>query len=218
MDKSAYKIEEGFKITSPTGVVYEFFAKENTKNRITNAGMHGEVRINTTAWYLTRIIDSNLNEVVIEYEDKTYLSTLSQSQSLAYTPGGVPQTKWGTPQSSTGTFCLETCSPTPYLVLPAIGLISQLEQTVYGGKQIKKISDTHQNSLVFSYTPKSNDVDLISSIKKYSATHLIEEINLTYETTPNARVFLSGLVSGLDCAMDKIETIRALKSKIVLMY
>lgn len=193
LDKSDFKIEPGFKITSPTGIVYEFNAKEQTKNSLLNAGMHGPESLNTTAWYLTKITDSKKNEITIEYYDKTYSATIAQSQSLAYTPPYISQSQWGQPLPNSGGSCPVICAETDYTILPSMGLIAQLVQVVGAGKQIKKISDSNSNYVLFSYTAQNMDVDRLSSIKQYSHNTLTQDFALSYEVTPNGRAFLSQL-------------------------
>ncbi len=198
LEKTSCKIEgagSGFVITSEDGVKYIFGAIEYVKNSVTNAGMHGDISIDATASYLTKIIDENNRETNIEYYDKNFTSTVALSQSMSYTRGGPPQYVWGSPQNDPNyVFCSVRCELVPFVLLPRIGLVSESVQNVFGGKQIKKIYDQNNNFIEFTYTNQPNDFDRLSSIQKYTGSVLVEHLNLNYGITPTNRTYLSAIV------------------------
>jgi len=70
LDKTSCKITgNGSIITTEDGIKYIFAAQEQVKNSVTNTVMHGPVQVNTTSWYLTKIINTNGEEINIEYYD-----------------------------------------------------------------------------------------------------------------------------------------------------
>lgn len=193
LEKSGCKIEKsggGFKVTTEEGTEYMFDVTEKTRNFMTNTGgHHGGTSVDTTAWYLSKIKSRENKEINIRYYEVSFTSTIGRSQSMYFTTG--QQYRYGSPSSGgTGSGCQISCNLQPYVLTPAIGPISDSNQTVLG-RQIEKISDENGNYILFEYLQQANDFNLLKSIKKYSPAKMVENFDLDYTITGNNRVFLN---------------------------
>jgi len=198
LDKTSCKINGyGSLITTEDGTKYFFDAQEQVKNSMTNVGMHGPVKINTTSWYLTKIITKSGQEIHIQYYDKTYTSTIAQSQSLSYTIIGPQQFKYGPINNDNigSGSCDRNCDVLPFSMTPNIGLVSKSEQNIIVGKQIKKIYDQNGNTIQFIYEEQVNDVNRLVGIQKFNSSNLVEDLELKYLISPNNRVFLTEVLN-----------------------
>lgn len=84
---------DSFKVTAPDGVQYFFTKVEKTKSTPSCGIVHNQSR--ATAWYLTRMLMTNGEEVTFEYNDLylTYNSSASETMySNANPTGGCPGT------------------------------------------------------------------------------------------------------------------------------
>ncbi|MGR3856646.1 RHS repeat domain-containing protein [Chryseobacterium indologenes] len=196
IDQKDYKIKRNdngnlFSIILDNGVRYNFNAVENVLNRTLNVGGHQSPLQYPQSWYLTSVITANGQTITLEYDDLSYTNTLSQSQSMTYTTGA--QQKYGDVGGGPngGNYC-EVIS----FVLPQnnIGLVADSEQEV-AGKQIKKIYDSNNNSVEFTYSAQSGDYSKLTNIKKYSNGKIIDDITLNYITTPSSRLFLTEILN-----------------------
>ncbi|WP_294284365.1 hypothetical protein [uncultured Chryseobacterium sp.] len=198
LDKTSCKITgNGGVITTEDGTKYIFAAQEQVRNSMTNTAMHGPVQINTTSWYLTKIVNTNGEEINIEYYDKTYTATIAQSQSLSYTLPGPQQFKYGplTQDPSSNGTCSWNCDINSFTMSPNIGLVSKSDQTVIAGKQIKKIYDQSGNSMRFIYADQANDFNRLIGVQKYNISGLTEDLELKYFVSLNNRVFLTEVLN-----------------------
>ncbi|QBA21241.1 hypothetical protein EU348_08575 [Chryseobacterium indologenes] len=191
LDQKDYQIKKNdngnlFSIILDNGVRYNFNAVENIQNNIYNTGGHQIPSLYPQSWYLTSIITPNGQTLTLEYQDVTYTSTLSKSQSLTYTQG--QQYKYGDLQTDANIH--NFCPPLAYVIPPTLGLIAESEQMV-SGKQLKKIYDANNNSIVFSYSAQNGDYSKLTNVKKYYKDIAIEDYSLNYSTTTSSRLFLT---------------------------
>ncbi|SEH31843.1 hypothetical protein [Chryseobacterium culicis] len=193
LNNNGYKItkqSDGFTITGTDGSVYSFFDNEKTRTTQTNSGMHREIYVNTTAWYLTKIVDTNNHQVNIEYYDQNFQSTIAQSQTMIYTK--TAQQKYSNPSNDPNSVACSTyCNVNNYIITPDIGLISETNQITFG-KQIKKIYD-ETSEINFEYEAQQDDFGLLKRVAKYHNNEIIEDFNLIYKKNAKNRIFLSSL-------------------------
>ncbi|MGV2449167.1 UNVERIFIED_CONTAM: hypothetical protein POZ17_07260 [Ralstonia mannitolilytica] len=169
IDQKDYQIKRNdngnlFSIILDNGVRYNFNAVEYIQNRTLNTGVHQLPQQYVQSWYLSSIVTPNGHTLTFEYQDVNYTTILSQSQTMAYTKG--QQYKFGglenDPLMNTPFCPLET-----YTIPPDLGLIADSEQYAVG-KQLKKIFDANNNSIVFYYTAQNGDYSRLTNIKKVS--------------------------------------------------
>ncbi|MET3038565.1 RHS repeat domain-containing protein [Chryseobacterium sp. NRRL B-14859] len=204
IDQKDYKIKRNdngnlFSIILDNGVRYNFNAVENILNRILNTGRHQPPLQYPQSWYLTSVVTTNGQTLTLEYQDVSYTNTLSQSQSMTYTTG--LQQKYGDIGSGPngGNYC-----PMIDYVLPPnnIGLIADSEQEV-SGKQIKKIYDSNNNSIVFTYSIQNGDYSKLTGIKKYHNDLVIDDFTFNYVNTNSSRLFLTEIHNNKDNSSHK---------------
>lgn len=195
-----YKIEgwssnPSFIITTENGIKYYFDALETTKTVHTNSGViYGTPpNININAWYLTKIIDPKGNYVNIEYENNSFTATISKSQTMKFSYGMI--SKYGPPYYpsalSMGTHCNINNDSMP----PSIGAISEMIQTTTA-KQIKKITDSKNNYILFSYENQDYDYKILKNVKKYDANNkILEDLSLEFTKTSKNRLFLDKVLN-----------------------
>jgi len=191
LDQKKYQIKRNdsgnlFSIILDNGVRYNFNAVENILNRTLNTGGHEIPSQYPQSWYLTSIVTTSGQTLTLEYQNVNYTNIVSQSQSMTYTTG--MQQKYGDIGSSPngGNYC-----PIVNYVLPPnnIGLIADSEQEV-SGKQIKKIYDSNNNFIEFTYLNQSGDYSKLTNIKKYNNGRIVDDISFDYLTTNSSRLFL----------------------------
>ncbi|SIR38508.1 hypothetical protein [Chryseobacterium sp. RU33C] len=192
INQKDYKIKKNdngnlFSIILDNGVRYNFNAVENVLNRTLNVGGHQIPSQYPQSWYLTSVVAVNGQTLTLEYQDVSYTNTLSQSQTMTYTTG--PQQKYG--DIGSGPNGGNSCPMVDYALPPNnIGLIAESEQEVLG-KQIKKIYDSNNNSIVFSYSVQNGDYSKLTGIKKYHNGLVIDDVTFNYLSTSVSRLFLS---------------------------
>ncbi|AZA48685.1 hypothetical protein EG346_11050 [Chryseobacterium carnipullorum] len=196
IDQKDYKIKRNdngnlFSIILDNGVRYNFNTIEYIQNRTFNTGGHQPPQQYIQSWYLTSIITSNGQTLTFEYQDVSYTTILSQSQTMTYTQ--TIQQKYGDLQyDDLNDFYY--CEGKPYTIPPDLGLIADSEQYVVG-KQLKKIFDTNNNSVVFSYSSQNGDYSILTNVKKYHTNIVIDDISFNYLTTNSSRVFLTEMLN-----------------------
>ncbi|WP_374463962.1 hypothetical protein [Chryseobacterium sp.] len=192
IDQKDYQIKRNdngnlFSIILDNGVRYNFNAVEYIQNRTLNTGIHQPPQQYIQSWYLSSIVTPNGQTLTLEYQDVNYTTILSQSQTMTYTK--QPQYKYGDVLYG-GSLGLPYCPLKTYTIPPDLGLIADSEQYVVG-KQLKKIFDTNNNSIVFSYAVQNGDYSRLTNIKKYHNNTVIDDISFNYLTTNSSRVFLT---------------------------
>ncbi|KMQ59302.1 hypothetical protein ACM46_19420 [Chryseobacterium angstadtii] len=192
IDQKNYKIKRNdngnlFSIILDNGVRYNFNAVEHILNRTLNAGGHQPPLQYPQSWYLTSVVTTTGQTITLEYQDVSYTNTISQSQSMTYTKG--IQQKYG--DIGSGPNGGNSCPLVNY-ALPSnnIGLIADSEQSV-SGKQIKKIYDSNNNSIVFTYSIQNENYSKLTGIKKYHNDIVINDFTFNYVTTNSSRLFLT---------------------------
>ncbi|STD00691.1 hypothetical protein [Chryseobacterium carnipullorum] len=192
IDQKDYKIKRNdggnlFSIILDNGVRYNFNAVEHILNRTLNVGGHQPPSQYPQSWYLTSVVTTGGQTLTLEYQDVSYTNTLSQSQSMSYTTG--PQQKYG--DIGSGPNGGNSCPLINY-ILPQdnIGLIADSEQEV-SGKQIKKIYDSDNNSIIFTYSTQNKDYSKLTGIKKYHNDLVTEDFTFNYLATNSLRLFLT---------------------------
>ncbi|WP_412850842.1 hypothetical protein ACL0VS_02405 [Chryseobacterium sp. PMSZPI] len=188
LDQKDYKIlrnDNGnlFSIILDNGVRYNFNDVEYVQNRTYNTGGHQPPLQYPQSWYLTSIVTTSGQTLTLEYQDVSYTNMLSQSQTMTYTTG--VQEKYGDVSSF--------CPVINYTIPPDLGLIAESEQSV-AGKQVKKIYDSSNNSIVFYYSAQDEDYSRLINVKKYHNSTVIEDISFNYLTTGFSRVFLTEIL------------------------
>ncbi|WP_343657773.1 hypothetical protein [Chryseobacterium sp.] len=192
IDQKDYQIKRNdngnlFSIILDNGVRYNFNAVEYIQNRTLNTGGHQPPQQYIQSWYLTSIITPNGQTLTFEYQDVNYTTILSQSQTMTYTK--EPQQKYGDVLYG-GSLGLPYCPLITYTIPPDLGLIADSEQYVLG-KQLKKIYDSNNNSIVFSYSAQNGDYSKLTSIKKYHNNIDVDDYSFNYATTGASRLFLT---------------------------
>uniref|UniRef100_UPI0013002C24 hypothetical protein n=2 Tax=Chryseobacterium lathyri TaxID=395933 RepID=UPI0013002C24 len=192
IDQKDYQIKRNdngnlFSIILDNGVRYNFNAVEYIQNRTLNTGGHQPPQQYIQSWYLTSIITPNGQTLTFEYQDVNYTTILSQSQTMTYTK--EEQYKYGDVLYG-GSLGLPYCPLITYTIPPDLGLIADSEQYVLG-KQLKKIYDSNNNSIVFSYSAQNGDYSKLTSIKKYHNNIDVDDYSFNYTTTGASRLFLT---------------------------
>ncbi|KFF73266.1 hypothetical protein HX13_21940 [Chryseobacterium sp. P1-3] len=195
LDQKDYKIlrnDNGnlFSIILDNGVRYNFNDVEYIQNRTLNTGVHQIPSQYAQSWYLSSIVTTNGQTLSFEYQDVNYTNIVSQSQTMTYTSGA--QQKYGSIRYDqiNRPYCLVEY----YTILPEIGLTAESQQIV-NGKQIKKIYDANNNSIVFSYLAQNEDYSKLVNIKKYHNNIIMDDISFNYLTTNSSRVFLTEVLN-----------------------
>ncbi|MCG2793187.1 MAG: hypothetical protein L6262_06560 [Weeksellaceae bacterium] len=178
------EIPKGFSITTADGTKYLFTEEEKTSFRMSGDGFANPGSMHPTAWYLSKINDTNGDEIYFTYGDSGSYYVVSQSQSL--------KTLTHAPQYG--------CSGFISAIPQVSGIIFQQMRIV--GKKIVKISSkkAEDGEINFQYgsTPDPEGFFKISSIsKKNKNLHLIDKVDFSYDVTVNDRTFLK-VVSFLD--------------------
>jgi hypothetical protein len=196
VDQQAVKIErtgntngdgQDFLLTVANGEKYYFTEKESTVYSITGSG-HSTPSGAITAWYLTKIVHPNGDEIYFNYEASTLAEyTSSESQTLRMSVG-YPGTQ-------------ASCQGSGYSLSPsAASIISNTMQV--SGKRIISISSNNSadGSVTFEYEANSSalDVDGNTKIKAIRLldknSSIIESTSLNYLNTVNKRNFLTGII------------------------
>ncbi|AZA84951.1 hypothetical protein C1637_21975 [Chryseobacterium lactis] len=175
-----------FSIILDNGVRYNFNATEHIQNRTLNTGGHQPPQQYIQSWYLSSIVTTSGQTLTLEYQDVSYTTILSQSQTMTYTK--VQQYKYG--DLVTDANGHSSCPQVPYTIVPNLGLIADSEQYA-AGKQLKKIYDSNNNSIVFTYSAQNEDYSKLSNIKKYHNNIVIDDYSFNYTTTGASRLFLN---------------------------
>lgn len=172
----------GFIATTLDGVQYYFSAPESTLRSTRGAG-HSEPSSSITAWYLTKIVQPNAEEIYFTYQDIVYDYITSKSQILSFTPSGS-SANYGCPNI-----------PITAFALPRLSNIYEDYSAVLAQKLTQISSNnTKYGSILFDYI--ENDLSVpglqkISSITvKGESNNIIEKIDFSYFATANNRVFL----------------------------
>ncbi|WP_353151460.1 hypothetical protein [Chryseobacterium sp.] len=191
IDQKDYQIKRNdngnlFSIILDNGVRYNFNATELIQNRTLNTGNHQPPQQYIQSWYLTSIVTTSGQTLTLEYQYVNYTAILSQSQTMTYTK--ETQYKYGDlTNDGNGN---ASCPLVPYTIYPNIGLIADSEQYVLG-KQIKKIYDSNNNSIAFSYSVQNGDYSKLTNIKKYHNNIVVDDYSFNYTTTNASRLFLA---------------------------
>ena len=174
-------INGGFIIIDEQGITYHFYETEESRMRSFGGGHTPPDYTDVTAWYLTKIVSLNGNEINLTYTDNTYTYVTSQSQSILV----------GNPSRSK----LNECNMTnnTYKVNPIIS-----HELNIVGKKLATISSNNmsEGSIQFDYNyshPSSNH-SILTTVTKLYNTKDIEKINLSYLTTNNNRIFLKDII------------------------
>lgn len=171
-----------FIITIEDGTKYYFAEKEITTNSQTGGG-HNIPKTNISAWYLTKIKDVQDQEIYFEYEERTYTTVLSRSQTLTMTPPGANYAIINGQGNCTN----------GYSMPPTISAAMTNLQNVKG-KRLKRIysSSTSLGEILFSYNQLLTDESgQVSEIKKMLNSTVIESYTFSYTKTTNERIFLN---------------------------
>jgi hypothetical protein len=196
VDQQAIKIErignansnvQDFLLTDANGEKYYFTEKESTVYTTTGSG-HSIPSGAVTAWYLTKIVNPNGDEIYLNYEAGTLDEyTSSQSQTLRMSVG-FPGTQ-------------PLCQGSGYSSGPYAGPIVSNTMQV-SGKRIVSISSNNaaNGSVTFEYEANSSALDIngntkIKTIRLLDKTgNIIESTSLDYLNTTNKRNFLSSIL------------------------
>ena len=173
-----------FIITIEDGTKYYFAEKEITTNSQTG-GAHNIPRTNISAWYLTKIKDVQDQEIYFEYEERTYTTVLSRSQTMTMTPVGATYSRIG---------ALGNCV-NGYTMPPTVSSAMTNLQNVKG-KRLKRIysSSVSLGEILFSYSQLVIDESgQVLEIKKMLNSTVIESYTFNYTKTTNGRIFLNGI-------------------------
>ena len=167
----------GFSITTKEGIKFYFSEQEKTSFRMSGNGFSEPIPYYPTAWYLSKIMDVNGNEVYFNYTNGgiTYDSSQSQTLKILY------------PSPQVGCGGLLSANP-------QVGQIITQHMSV-NGKKINKIFSNNPNDgeIIFQYESSSDSESYfkVSSItKKDTVYHSIEKADFSYEVTNNDRTFL----------------------------
>jgi len=175
-------VNSQFIITIEDGTKYYFAEKEITTNSQTGGG-HNIPKTNISAWYLTKIKDSQDQEIYFEYEERIYTTVLSRSQTMTMTPIGATFSRineWG------------NCA-NGYNFPPMVSSAMTNLQNVKG-KRLKRIysNNSMMGEILFSYSQLVNDESgQVSEIKKMLNSTVIESYIFSYTKTTNERIFLN---------------------------
>lgn len=170
-----------FIITDEEGTKYYFAEKEITTNSQTGGG-HNIPKTNISAWYLSKIKDTRNQEIYFEYEDRTYTTVLSRSQTLTMTPIGAVYTRLNEHGYCGNSYTL------PPMISGAMSNIQNVK-----GKRLKRIYSNNSiwGELQFSYNQLvSDESGQVSTIKKLLNNDLVESYVFNYTKTATERVFL----------------------------
>jgi hypothetical protein len=170
----------GFKITTPDGIKYFFLDEEYTKNQILDEEKQNPEQIVETAWYLSKILHPNGDEIKFHYSGMGYFYIAGVTESMNVVPNPV---YFATHiQNASRTF-------------------SHLEHfNRIIGKKLDSITSniTENGKVVLSYLQNDPDIPYYKHLSQISlinrSGNLIENTKLSYLTTNNSRTFLTGLV------------------------
>ena len=170
----------GFRITTPDGLKYVFLDSEITESRVRGLG-HSMPKFVENAWYLTKVIHPNGDEIYFHYADEgyAYVSGISESIDLIPFRGG----------------CYSRISPLTTFNIKHFEHFSRLS-----GKRLASISSNAAigGEVVFTYD--QNDPEIagyfhLSNISLLNNSgNAIESMDLAYLCTPNKRIFLKEVV------------------------
>ncbi len=173
----------GFKATTSNGVEYFFLDAETTRNQSTGSGSHPTPEFHTTSWYLSRIVNTNGDQINFIYEDQGYTYNLSKSQSISVP---TPLYQNGC-EGQSGTGAGYTISPETTSIMTASGkrLIEINSNNLLNGKIVINSSISH---------PEISSYKLVSSIDvKDNNNTEIETFDFSYLLTNNDRAFLESI-------------------------
>lgn len=168
--------QDGYKITTPDGVVYTFFEKEYSRSRAEGAG-HSFASFYVSAWYLSTIKHPNGDLINFVYDTEAYNYITSQQQSLMAMPVQI------------------NCGGSPVSQAPTIGGVVSYRLSVRGVclKEINSNIPEEGKVLITTNTlhPEVTSYQLVSNIQVVDKNNQeIERADFTYITPPNKRVFL----------------------------
>jgi len=166
---------QGFYITTPDGIKYEFTEVETSTSRLrTSAGHQPPGPTAPSAWYLTKIVHPLGDEIYFSYVPFSKSYTTSQSQSLKVPHSNIMPTCSGAPPALDG-----------YEESP----VANHDLTI-SGKAIQTIS----SNVPATGTITFNGSQKVSSIVvKDEQNTIIENFNFNYLTTSNLRTFLTSI-------------------------
>lgn len=199
VDQQAIKIErigtttgdgQDFLLTLSNGEKYYFEAKERSTFRNSGSGDGSVNPLNSsiTAWYLTKIVHPNGEEIYFSYAN-THISYVNSQAQILKMSVGYP----GLQQS---------CPPNiGYLMPPTLGIITD-NNVDFEGKRIQTITSNNSDfgTISFFYETDNTTQDIDGNIKITNIRHtdrdgnIIENITLNYLNTSNKRNFLSTLI------------------------
>lgn len=170
----------GFRITTPDGLKYVFLDSEITESRINGLG-HSLPKFVENAWYLTKVVHPNGDEIYFHYagEAYSYISGISESIDLIPFRGGCNNRIW----------------PSTTFNIKHFEHFSHLS-----GKRLASISSNTaiNGEVVFAYEQNDPEIAGYSHLSKISLLNssgsTIESMALSYLCTPNKRIFLKEVV------------------------
>ncbi|KIX21471.1 hypothetical protein SY27_07115, partial [Flavobacterium sp. 316] len=180
----------GFKAITPDGLIYFFQATETSLRNTLGSG-HSEPSASITAWYMTKIVHPNGDEIYFTYGDSFYEYITSKSQTLSFSPVGGYTDNTG-------------CPNLPLSRLPRLSSIYE-DYLAIQAKKITQISSNNpkNGTIIISYINNDTDVLGLEKITNISIKNddnlIVETINFNYTVTTNKRVFLDE-ISFLDPA------------------
>jgi hypothetical protein len=195
VDQQAVKIErtgntngdgQDFLLTVANGEKYYFTEKESTVYNSIGSG-HSTPSGAVTAWYLTKIVNPNGDEIYLNYEASTLDEyTSSESQTLRVSVG-FPGTQ-------------AACEGSVYSLGPSASPIVSNTMQV-SGKRIVSISsnNTADGSVTFEYEANSSGLDVNGNVKVKTIRllgrngEIVESTAFNYLNTVNKRNFLTGI-------------------------
>lgn len=166
----------GYKITTPDGIVYTFLDKETSRNLAEGAG-HSTAGFYTSAWYLTTIQHPNGDLITFVYDTEGYDYVTSQQQTLTITPAQ--------------TSCNGQMVPTGFNITPIISYHLTISSPRL--KEIRSAIPEEGKVLITSAIshPGASGYSLVTAIQAVDKNNTeIERADFSYLLPANKRVFL----------------------------
>lgn len=175
-----------FTIILENGIKYYFNNKETTMNRVAGGG-HTIQSTNISAWYLSKITDTNNVEMYFEYNDDNITGVRAENQTMTLTLPGSSFSVMGVNGN-----CINGTIIPPTIHSP----ISHM-QTI-NGLQLSRIYSNNPTLGEIQFTYQKffgDDAGQISTIKKMINTTTIESYSFYYiKTINNDRAFLEKII------------------------
>lgn len=175
-----------FTIILENGVKYLFDQKETTTNRVFGGG-HSIPSINVTAWYLSKITDTNGLEVNLEYEADETNGISAKSQTMSFT---IPGASYSVKDSNGN--CMNGVAVSPYIP-PAVSHMQAIN-----GKRLTRIYSNRPmfGEIQLTYQKLfDDDAAQINEVKKTINSVVIESYSFSFIKTPSLdRAYLEKIV------------------------